>query len=161
METSVRQGTPADLPRLLELITELAIYEKEPDAVEVTVAELEHYGFGAHKEYDFFVAEINGKVEAIALYYFKFSTWKGRCLYLEDIVVNQDLRKNGIGQLLFNEVVKVAIANSCKRMEWQVLKWNTPAIEFYTQKYGAHLDGEWYNGRLNEQDLARLAQNIK
>lgn len=157
---TIRKGTRQDLPRLLALITELAIYEKEPNAVEITVAELEKYGFGDHPEFHFFVAEWFGKVEGIALYYYKFSTWKGRCLYLEDIVVSQSLRQKGMGQRLFDEVVKQAYANGSKRMEWQVLKWNDPAIQFYTQKYGAHLDGEWFNGRLAENDIQRIVSDL-
>lgn len=160
MQIHIRVGKKKDLPRLLELITELAIYEKEPDAVEVTVSELEKYGFGNSKEFDFFIAEADGVIQGIALYYFKFSTWKGRCLYLEDIVVSEPFRQHGIGNLLFNEVVKVAHANGCKRMEWQVLKWNNPAIQFYTRKYNASLDGEWFNGRLAQQDIQTIVDNL-
>lgn len=156
MNTLVRKGKEADLPRLLALITELAIYEKEPDAVEVTVSELEKYGFGPEKEFDFYVAEVDGVIQGIALYYFKFSTWKGRCLYLEDIVVSEPFRNLGIGKKLFDQVVQIAKENNCKRMEWQVLKWNEPAIQFYTQKYNASLDGEWYNGRLSVKELSQI-----
>lgn len=157
MSTIIRKGTPADLPRLRELIVELAIYEKEPDAVEVTLEELENDGFGPSKIFDFFVAELNGMVEGIALYYFKYSTWKGKCVYLEDIVINEKLRGQGLGKLLFDEVVKVAASNNCKRMEWQVLEWNEPAKNFY-KKYNADLDPEWLNGRLVGKQLQELVQ---
>ncbi|UTW65083.1 GNAT family N-acetyltransferase [bacterium SCSIO 12643] len=156
MNQIVRKGTPADLPRLLELIVELAVYEKEPNAVEVTIDELEKDGFGENSIFDFFVAEIDGVIQGIALYYFKYSTWKGKCLFLEDIVVNEKFRGKGIGKVLFDQVVNVAAEHHCKRMEWQVLKWNTPAIEFYKNKFDAQLDAEWLNGRLVYDQLQKL-----
>lgn len=160
MSISTRKGTIQDLPRLRELIVELAVYEKEPDAVEVTIEELEKDGFGANSIFDFFVTEVDGIVQGIALYYFKYSTWKGKCLFLEDLVVNESLRGQGVGKLLFDEVVIVAAQNQCKRMEWQVLKWNTPAIEFYKNKYEADLDGEWLNGRLAGNQIQEIASKL-
>jgi GNAT superfamily N-acetyltransferase len=160
MNKVIREGTSKDLPRLLELIIELAVYEKEPNAVEVTIEQLEKDGFGEHPLFSFFVAEINGTIEGIALHYFKYSTWKGKCLFLEDIVVNKAFRGKGIGKLLFDEVVKVAAKHHCKRMEWQVLKWNTPAIEFYKNKYDANLDAEWLNGRLVDKQIQELNQSL-
>jgi len=156
MNQIIRKGTPSDLPRLLELIVELAIYEKEPDAVEVTLDELEQDGFGENSIFNFFVAEVDGIIQGIALYYFKYSTWKGKCLFLEDIVVNEKLRGQGLGKLLFDQVVNVAAEHHCKRMEWQVLKWNTPAIEFYKNKFDAQLDAEWLNGRLVYDQIQKL-----
>ena len=156
----IRKGTKQDLPRLRELIVELAVFEKEPDAVEVTIEELENDGFGTDSIYSFFVAEENGIVQGIALHYFKYSTWKGKCLFLEDIVVNQEYRGKGIGKLLFDEVVKVAAKNNCKRLEWQVLEWNTPAIEFYKNKYKADLDKEWLNGRLVGEQIQKIASDL-
>jgi GNAT superfamily N-acetyltransferase len=160
MKPTIRIGTKEDLPRLRELIVELAIYEKEPHAVEVTLEELENDGFGKEPLFGFFVAEFNEKVEGIALHYFKYSTWKGKCLFLEDIVVNEQLRGQGIGELLFNEVVKVAANHQCKRMEWQVLEWNQPAINFYTKKYAAQLDPEWLNGRLTGSEIQNLVKSM-
>lgn len=160
MKATIRKGTITDLPRLRELIVELAIYEKEPNAVEVTIAELENNGFSKNPLFGFFVAEVNGKVEGIALHYFKFSTWKGKCLFLEDLVVNQELRQLGIGKQLFDAVVQVAAKNQCKRMEWQVLKWNTPAINFYQNKYNADLDAEWLNGRLVGNQIQEIAASL-
>lgn len=156
MNQIIRKGTPSDLPRLLELIIELAIYEKEPNAVEVTLDELEQDGFGENSIFNFFVAEVDGIIQGIALYYFKYSTWKGKCLFLEDIVVNEKLRGQGLGKLLFDRVVNVAAEHHCKRMEWQVLKWNTPAIEFYKNKFDAQLDAEWLNGRLVYDQIQKL-----
>ena len=160
MKTIIRKGTAKDLTRLRELIVELAVFEKEPEAVEVTLNELEKDGFGTDKVFDFFVAEIDGIVQGIALHYFKYSTWKGKCLFLEDIVVNQEFRGQGLGKLLFDEVVKVAAINKCKRMEWQVLTWNEPAIGFYKAKYNAELDDEWLNGRLAADQIQKIAAKL-
>jgi GNAT superfamily N-acetyltransferase len=160
MNPVIRIGTIEDLPRLRELIVELAIYEKEPDAVEVTLQELERDGFGVNSIFEFFVAEINGTIEGIALHYFKYSTWKGKCLFLEDIVVNESFRGKGIGKLLFDEVVKVAAAHKCKRMEWQVLEWNATAISFYKNKYNANLDPELLNGKLTGHQIIKIASDL-
>ncbi len=160
MNTSIRIGTIEDLPRLRELIVELAIYEKEPDAVEVTIQELEKDGFGNQSIFSFFVAEVDGTIQGIALHYFKYSTWKGKCLFLEDIVVNDKFRGIGLGKLLFDEVVKVAAVHKCKRMEWQVLEWNEPAIGFYQKKYNADLESEWLNGRLDGTQIQEIARKL-
>ena len=160
MSITVRKGISSDLAALRALIVELAVFEKEPDAVEVTVTELEKDGFGTDKIFDFFVAEVDGVVQGIALHYFKYSTWKGKCLFLEDIVVSQKHRGAGIGKLLFDQVVKVAADHNCKRMEWQVLTWNAPAIGFYKSKYNADLDDEWLNGRLVSNQIQEIAASI-
>lgn len=155
MTTTTRKGTKQDLPQILTLIKELATYEKAPGEVEVTIAEMENWGFGSDKLFDFFVAEREGAIMGLALYYFKYSTWKGKCLFLEDIIVTESMRGQGIGRLLFEEVVKVAKDTNVRRMEWQVLDWNAPAISFY-QKYKAHLDGEWINCKLTNHQLERM-----
>jgi len=152
---NIRKGTIQDLPHILNLIKELAAYEKAPNEVVVTIDQMENWGFGNDKIFDFFVAEKNGSIIGIALYYFKYSTWKGKCLFLEDIIVTEAERRHGIGKLLFDEVAKVAKADGVKRMEWQVLEWNEPAIQFY-RKYGAHLDGEWINCKLTHDDPQKM-----
>lgn len=152
MSAKIRIGTTNDIPRVLELVKELAVFEKAPNEVEVTVAEMTNWGFGKDKIFDFFVLEKENIIVGIAVYYYKYSTWKGKCLFLEDIIVTENERKNGYGKLLFNEVVKVAKAQKVRRMEWQVLDWNTPAIEFY-KKYQSHLDGEWINCKLTYDQL--------
>ncbi len=152
MSAKIRVGTQNDIPRVLELVRELAVFEKAPNEVEVTVAEMTGWGFGKDKIFDFFVLEKENTIVGIAVYYYKYSTWKGKCLFLEDIIVTEKERKNGYGKLLFNEVVKVAKAQKVRRMEWQVLDWNTPAIEFY-KKYQSHLDGEWVNCKLTYDQL--------
>ncbi len=143
----IRPGEKQDIPDLLRLIQELAEYEKEPDAVIVTEAILTEDAFGTNPAFEFFVAELDGRVQGIALYCYPYSTWKGRYLYLEDLVVSQAARGKGIGSMLFEAVVEKAKTTGVKRMGWQVLDWNEPAIKFY-EKYGADLSSEWLNGRL-------------
>ncbi len=143
------------MPQVLGLIKELAIYEKAPQEVEVDVPTLERDGFGSDKIFDCFVADEDGTVLGFALYYTKYSTWKGKCLFLEDFLVKESRRGEGIGKLLFDEVVKVAKERQVKRMEWQVLEWNSPAINFYN-KYQANLDPEWLNGKLVYEQLQAL-----
>lgn len=147
MSIVIREGKKEDVPALLHLIKELAVYEKAPNEVEVTEQELLKDGFGEHPIYHLIVAEKGSEVIGIALYYYKYSTWKGRCLYLEDFVVAENHRKKGVGTRLFKAVRAVAKREKVKRMEWQVLEWNEPAIEFY-KKEAADLDAEWLNGRL-------------
>lgn len=149
---TIRTGKQTDVEAALELINELAEYERSPDEVEVSVNEMIQNGFGQHPLYYFFVLEKECKVIGLALYYFKYSTWKGKCLFLEDIIITANERRNGYGKLLFNEVVKVARELKVRRMEWQVLNWNTPAIKFY-EKYHSNFDGEWINCKLSYQQL--------
>ncbi|MDE0771766.1 MAG: GNAT family N-acetyltransferase [Salibacteraceae bacterium] len=140
----LRKGTPSDIPELLALIKELAAYEKEPEAVIVTEKLLLEDGFGDNAIFDFLVLEKDGIVAGIALYYTKYSTWKGRCLYLEDIIVKESERMNGFGSMLLKELVSIAEKTGVKRLEWQVLDWNEPAINFY-KKHKAIIDGDWLN----------------
>ncbi len=152
MPTSValiRPGTPADLPAALALIQELAIYERAPDAVVTTVETMTRDGFGPNRVFEFLVAEqqADGALLGIALYFPAYSTWKGRMLYLEDLVVTEAARGQGIGQLLFDAVVAEARRQGACRLRWQVLDWNAPAIRFY-ERQAAALDPEWLNGTL-------------
>lgn len=140
----IRKGTEADLPASLQLIRELAIFEKAPTEVVVSLEEMKAWGFGKEKVFDFFVGEKEGKVIGLALYYFKYSTWKGKCLFLEDIIVTESERGLGYGRLLFNAVLEIAQQTKVRRMEWQVLEWNEAAIQFYKQ-YPTHFDSEWLN----------------
>jgi GNAT superfamily N-acetyltransferase len=152
MKINIRKGEKADVARALELVRELALYEKCPDEVEVTVEEMTTQGFGGEKVFDFFVGEVNGHIEGIALYYYKYSTWKGKCIFLEDIIVTEKMRGKGIGKLLFEQIMAVAAKEKVRRLEWQVLDWNQPAINFY-EKYKARFDGEWINCKLTDKDL--------
>lgn len=147
-DIKIRRAVSSDCKRLLELVRELAVYEKAPQEVTVTLDHFEESGFGEKPVWWAFVAEINGKVEGFALYYIRFSTWKGQCLYLEDFLVTEQLRGLGAGRLLFDRVVEEAKEKGYTRMVWQVLEWNEPAINFY-KKYNASFDGEWLNGILD------------
>ena len=155
MNIQIRKGERKDIPDVLKLIKELAVYEKAPDEVVTTVDELTEDGFGVKPVFDVIVAEMDKKVVGFALYYTSYSTWKGKALYLEDFIVNEPYRKHGIGKMLFDEVLKVAKERKVRRMEWQVLDWNEPAINFY-KKYNATLDDEWLNGRLFYDDIQEL-----
>jgi GNAT superfamily N-acetyltransferase len=155
MDSLIRIGTVNDLPQVLNLIKDLAAFENEPYEVEVTIAEMQNWGFGKDKIFDFFVIEIDNKIIGLALYYFKYSTWKGKCLFLEDIIVKENVRNKGYGKKLFNAVVEVAKNTGVKRMEWQVLDWNKNAIEFYN-KYQANLDSKWLNCKLNYSQLQSM-----
>lgn len=156
MNISIRKGLKNDLPQVLNLVKELAIYEKAPLEVTVTIEDMERDGFGDNPIFKFFVAESEGKIVGISLYYIKYSTWKGKCVFLEDIIVNEPFRKFGIGKKLFDEVVKVAKEMKVERLEWQVLEWNEPAIKFY-EKLNSNFDGEWINCKLNGEQI----QNYK
>jgi len=155
----IRKATKADMPRVLELITELAVFEKEPDAVEVTVDELVNGGFETPIQFVCFVAEINGVVEGIALVYNRFSTWKGTILHLEDLIVSQKQRGSGLGTALLNEVVKYGYSLGVKRISWEVLDWNEPAIIFYEKK-GADVKRDWDVVHLNEDAIKNYIANI-
>jgi GNAT superfamily N-acetyltransferase len=148
MNTIIRRAEKKDCVRLLQLIQELADYEKAPQEVTVTLEHFEESGFGLNPVWWAFVAEINGRVEGFALYYIRYSTWKGQCLYLEDFLVTEQLRGQGAGKLLFDRIIQEAKDKGYKRMVWQVLDWNEPAINFY-KKYNATLDPEWINGVLD------------
>lgn len=154
-EINIRTGTKTDLPQILELIRELAHYEKSPSEVEVTLTEMENWGFGKNKLFDFFVAQENNSIIGLALYYYKYSTWKGKCMFLEDIIVTERCRGKGVGRLLFDKVVSVAKNQEVRRLEWQVLEWNEPAIKFY-KKFDAVLDEEWINCKLTDLQLKKM-----
>ena len=152
---TIRVGRKEDLPRTLELIRELAAYEKAPDEVTNTVAQMEIDGFGATPIFGFFVAELGNTIIGISLYYWRYSTWKGKRLYLEDIIVTEKERGHGAGKLLFDRTMQHALDEGCTGMLWQVLEWNEPAINFY-KKYGAKLDDEWTNCSLERHQLMKL-----
>jgi L-amino acid N-acyltransferase YncA len=148
----IRKGEIKDLPKVLQLITELAIYEKAPLEVENTVEEMIRDGFSENPIYYLLVAENENGIIGIAIYYIKYSTWKGKCIFLEDIIVTQTERGKGTGALLFEEVIRISKEMKVRRMEWQVLEWNEPALHFY-RKYQSNLDSEWINGKLTFEQL--------
>ena len=148
MEINIKRATINDCPSMLGLINELAVYEKAPNEVTVTLSHFEQSGFGENPVWWAFVAEVNDTIVGFALYYIRYSTWKGQCLYLEDFIVTENMRGQGIGKLLFDRVVQETKDKGFSRMVWQVLEWNEPAINFY-KKYKANLDPEWINGILD------------
>lgn len=152
MVTNIRKGKASDLPQVLELIKELALYEKAPQEVTVTLTELIEDSFGDKPVFYFFVAEQGSEILGTAIYYIKYSTWKGRCVYLEDIIVKESQRGKNIGTNLFNAVLLESKNLGAKRMEWQVLDWNTPALHFY-EKFNALVDPSWVNCKLTEEQI--------
>lgn len=149
---NIRKASKKDMPQVLELIKELAIYEKEPDAVTITVADLEREGFGENPLFTCFVCEVNGKIVGAALVYFRFSTWKGRTLHLEDLIVSEAYRGQGIGEALYRQVMTFAHQQGLKRVAWDVLDWNTGAIKFY-ERSGATIMKEWRVVHMDEKGL--------
>lgn len=156
--TTIRIGRKDDLPRVLELIKELAEFERAPHEVTNTLALMEHDGFGPNPIYGFFVAENASGIVGLSLYYWRYSTWKGKRLYLEDIIVTERERGSGIGKLLFDRTMQHALDENCTGMMWQVLDWNEPAIKFY-KKYGSKLDGEWVNCSLERNQIEALMKS--
>jgi GNAT superfamily N-acetyltransferase len=144
MDITIRRAIKSDCVRLLQLIQELAEYEKAPNEVTVTLSHFEESGFSENPVWWAFVAEVNGEVVGMALYYVRYSTWKGQRMYLEDILVTEKMRGNKIGSLLFDALIKEAKEKKFNGINWQVLEWNEPAINFY-KKYNAHFDPEWHN----------------
>lgn len=148
MSITIRRAVKQDCPRLLELITELAVYERAPNEVTVTLEHFDESGFGEKPIWWAFVAEEEGQVHGFALYYIRYSTWKGQAMYLEDILVTESMRGKNIGKLLFDRLIEEAKEKKWTRIIWQVLEWNEPAINFY-KKYKADIDPEWLNCSLN------------
>jgi GNAT superfamily N-acetyltransferase len=146
----LRKAEKEDCARLLELIQELAEYEKAPEEVTVSIDEFIDAGFGEQPVWEAFVIESDGKIQGMALYYIRYSTWKGRRIYLEDIIVTQDMRGKGYGKVLFDKVWQTCLERNYSGMVWQVLDWNTPAINFY-KKYPAEFDAGWLNGTLKNK----------
>ncbi|MBK5192617.1 MAG: GNAT family N-acetyltransferase [Flavobacteriaceae bacterium] len=154
MDHIIRQAGPKDMPQVLELIKELAAFEKEPDAVVITAEDLVKDGFGDNPLFTCFVAEVNGVIQGMALVYYRYSTWKGRTVHLEDLVVRQEMRGTGLGSALYNKVIDYSREQGVKRTEWVVLDWNTSAIEFY-QRSGATVLKDWHLVQMDE--IARNA----
>ena len=147
MDINIRKATKSDLPEVLLLVKELALYEKAPEEVTITLEELEKDGFGEHPIYWILLAEIENRIVGMSFYYIRYSTWKGKCLYLEDIIVKEAFRGNKVGKFLFEATINAAKEMNAKQMNWQVLDWNEPAINFY-KKFSAEMDPEWINGKL-------------
>jgi GNAT superfamily N-acetyltransferase len=155
----VREAALTDYTRVLELIKELAAFEKEPDAVEITVEELLTGASGANPSFTCFVGEVSGRIEGIALCYFRFSTWKGKTVHLEDLIVTENMRGIGLGQKLYDRVLLYAHDHNVRRVEWVVLDWNTNAIRFY-KRTGATIDKHWYLAQMNQTALQHYISNL-
>lgn len=149
---TIRNAKKEDMPQVLNLIKELAVFEKEPYSVEVTVEDLENDGFGVHPAFHCFVAEVHSKIEGIALIYNRYSTWKGKILHLEDLIVSESMRGSGIGTALLDKVIKYGYDLGVKRINWEVLDWNEPAIAFYEKK-GANVMRDWDVVQLSETGI--------
>ena len=154
-QITIRRGKKEDLARVLELIKELAEFERAPHEVTNTVERLEEDGYGPYPVFGFFVAESDDTIIGLSLYYWRYSTWKGKRLYLEDIIVTEKERGKGAGKLLFDRTMKKALEENCTGMMWQVLDWNKPAINFY-KKYGSKLDNEWVNCNLEAEQIRKV-----
>ena len=151
----IRKATKNDMPSVLELIQELAIFEKEPDAVVVTVDDLVRDGFSENPLFQCFVAEVDNEIIGMALYYYRYSTWKGKTIHLEDLIVKENKRGTGAGFALYKEIIKQGKAENVRRIEWNVLDWNTPAIDFY-EKSGAKVLGDWRVVHMDDKGIEQF-----
>lgn len=150
---NIRKGNVSDMPFVLQLIKELAEFEREPEAVEISVADLERDGFGENPLFHTFVAEINSEIVGIALYYYRFSTWKGKTIHLEDLVVTDKMRGTGVGFALYSEIIAQGFRDGVRRIEWNVLDWNSTAIAFY-KKTGARILKDWLVAQMDQKAIA-------
>jgi GNAT superfamily N-acetyltransferase len=155
---TIRTAVTEDMHAVHKLIVELAIYEKAPNEVIVTPEQLIADGFGDSPLFGCFVAEQENEIVGISLFYWRYSTWKGKRLYLEDLIVTERMRGHGIGHLLFEHTMRHAVAENCSGMMFQVLDWNEPAIRFY-KKYNPFFDGEWLNVSLSVNDMQTLTKD--
>ena len=148
----IRKALKKDMPCVLELIQELAIFEKEPDAVVVTVDDLVRDGFSEQPLFQCFVAEVENEIIGMALFYYRYSTWKGKTIHLEDLIVKESKRGTGAGFALYKKIIQQGKAENVRRIEWNVLDWNTPAIDFY-EKSGAKVLGDWRVVHMDENGI--------
>ncbi|MWB93410.1 GNAT family N-acetyltransferase [Flavobacterium sp. GA093] len=156
---NIRKGNPEDMKAVLELIQELAIFEKEPDAVVITEDDLIRDGFGDQPLFHVFVAEIEKEIVGIALYYYRYSTWKGKTIHLEDLIVKEKMRGTGLGSALYSEIMKQGKKDNVRRIEWNVLDWNTPAVKFY-ENSGAKVLDEWRVVQMDEAGVNSFLEKL-
>ena len=159
MKYVIRDARPEDMPRVLELIKELAHFEKEEEAVEVSSEELVRDGFGENELFHCFVAEVDNEIEGMALVYPRYSTWKGPAMHLEDLIITEKVRGNGLGTALLDSVIKYGHELGVKRISWEVLDWNEPAINFYERK-GAKVLRDWDVVQLDEAGIEQYLKGI-
>lgn len=158
MSFTIRKGVENDMQSVHNLITELAVFEKEPEAVEITVDNLIEDGFSEHPKFNIFVAEEENKIIGIALFYERYSTWKGKSIHLEDLIVTKSRQKIGAGKALYTAVLKYAFENDFNRVAWEVIDWNKNAIEFYKSTGATYLN-DWSVVQMNKENLAKFIQN--
>ena len=156
---TIRKGKKNDLPYILSLIKDLAEYENCLHQVSITLIELEKDGFGTQPSYEFLVAEKHNQIIGMSFYWIRYSTWKGKFLFLEDFVIKEEYRGKGIGARLFEETIKVCKELNLNGMIWQVLDWNTPAINFY-KKYDADINKKWLNGKLTKKKINKICSSL-
>ena len=156
---NIRKGEKKDMKAVLDLIQELATFEKEPNAVVVTVTDLERDGFGDYPLFHTFVAEVNQGIVGIALYYYRYSTWKGKTIHLEDLIVKEKMRGSGLGFALYSKIIEQGKIDKVRRIEWAVLDWNTPAIDFYI-KSGAKVLDDWRVAQMDENGINEFLSKL-
>ena len=155
---TIRKGEIKDMDSVLQLIIELAVFEKKPNAVELTVTDLIAHGFGEKPAFELYVAEWDTKIVGMALFYERYSTWKGKAIHLEDLIVQENYRGKGIGKALYDSVLKFALQKGVKRVAWEVLNWNTPAIEFYKSTGAVFLD-DWNVCQISRKNIQKYLAN--
>ena len=155
---NIRKGNPEDMKAVLGLIQELAEFEKEPNAVLITVDDLIRDGFSETPLFHVFVAELDSEIVGIALYYYRYSTWKGKTIHLEDLVVKEKMRGTGLGYALYSEIIKQGQKDNVRRIEWNVLDWNTPAVKFY-EKSGAKVLDDWRVVQMDQEAINYFVDN--
>lgn len=158
MSFIIRRGLKEDMQAVYHLIMELAIFEKEPDAVDITVNDLIKDGFSEHQRFKIFVAEENSKIIGIALFYERYSTWKGKAIHLEDLIVTKKRQKIGAGKALYTAVLNYAYENNFNRVAWEVIDWNTNAIDFYKSTGATYLN-DWSVVQMNKENLKKFIEN--
>lgn len=154
----IRKATKEDMPAVLALITELAIFEREPNAVVITADDLQRDGFGDKPLFHVLVAEQNGNILGMALYYYRYSTWKGKTIHLEDLIVTEKMRGKGVGFELYKEIIKQGKRDQVRRIEWNVLDWNFAAIDFY-EKSGAKVLQDWRVAHMDQDGIDNFLKN--
>ena len=158
MEKNLRIATIEDAPFIMEMIKELALYEKAPEQVSLSLEQLKADGFGQNPLYKCLILELDKNQVGICLYYYRYSTWKGKALYLEDLYIQPDFRGHGLGLMAMKKLANIAHEGKCQRFEWQVLDWNEPSIKFY-ERIGSKLDGEWINCKFEEDGIRQFAKS--
>lgn len=160
MNILLRKAEIKDVPLIYQFIKELALFERAPNEVTITLQDLIKDGFGSNPIFEVILAYADNEPAGMAFYYNSYSTWKGKCLYLEDIIVKEEMRGKGVGKKLFEAVIEKAKSTDARRMHWQVLDWNSDAIEFY-KKYGAFIDNTWLNGKFTYEKLQEMVIDNK